>query len=77
MKWVHMNPPEALDAFRALGADYMVPIHWGTFKLSLEPMDEPVRWLEEASLEQGLADRVIVLQPGQSWGLPPGDCCTK
>jgi L-ascorbate metabolism protein UlaG (beta-lactamase superfamily) len=72
MKWVHMNPPEALDAFQVLGADFMVPIHWGTFKLSLEPMDEPVRWLETVAEEKGLTPRVIVVPAGESWLLPGG-----
>ena len=41
MRYLHMNPEEAVAAFRALGARAMVPIHWGTFKLTDEAMDEP------------------------------------
>jgi N-acyl-phosphatidylethanolamine-hydrolysing phospholipase D len=41
MRYVHMNPEEAVEAFRALNARSMVPIHWGTFKLTDEAMDEP------------------------------------
>ena len=41
MRYVHMNPEEAVAAFRALNARMMVPIHWGTFKLTDEAMDEP------------------------------------
>ncbi len=50
MRPVHMNPEEAvhafadLDAVRPVGggqASVMVPMHWGTFKLTDEPMDEP------------------------------------
>jgi len=41
MRYVHMNPEEAVEAFRALNARIMVPIHWGTFKLTDEAMDEP------------------------------------
>jgi L-ascorbate metabolism protein UlaG (beta-lactamase superfamily) len=70
MRWSHQDPYQALDAFRALGAEFLVPIHWGTFRLSLEPMDEPVRLLKEAAAEQGIAGRVIVLEPGESWELP-------
>jgi N-acyl-phosphatidylethanolamine-hydrolysing phospholipase D len=41
MRYLHMNPEEAVRAFRALQARVMVPIHWGTFKLTDEAMDEP------------------------------------
>jgi N-acyl-phosphatidylethanolamine-hydrolysing phospholipase D len=45
MRPVHMNPEEAVRAFADLGTGgtraIMVPIHWGTFKLTDEPMDEP------------------------------------
>ena len=41
MRYVHMNPEEAVAAFAALNARLMVPIHWGTFKLTDEAMDEP------------------------------------
>ncbi len=41
MRYLHMNPEEAVAAFRALNARMMVPIHWGTFKLTDEAMDEP------------------------------------
>jgi len=41
MRAIHMNPEEAVEACRALGARVMIPIHWGTFKLTDEAMDEP------------------------------------
>jgi N-acyl-phosphatidylethanolamine-hydrolysing phospholipase D len=41
MRYLHMNPEEAVDAFCLLNARVMVPIHWGTFKLTDEAMDEP------------------------------------
>jgi N-acyl-phosphatidylethanolamine-hydrolysing phospholipase D len=41
MRYLHMNPEEAVAAFRALNARVLVPIHWGTFKLTDEAMDEP------------------------------------
>jgi N-acyl-phosphatidylethanolamine-hydrolysing phospholipase D len=46
MRPVHMNPEEALRAFRDLGAERMLPIHWGTFDLTDEPIDEADRVLE-------------------------------
>lgn len=54
MRYVHMNPEEAVDACRDLRAHAMVPIHWGTFKLTDEAMDEPPRRARAAWLAAGL-----------------------
>ncbi|CAA6805789.1 MAG: Outer membrane protein romA [uncultured Sulfurovum sp.] len=40
MKEMHMNPEEALQAFNDLGAREMIPMHYGTFDLTDEPMGE-------------------------------------
>jgi L-ascorbate metabolism protein UlaG (beta-lactamase superfamily) len=61
-----MNPEDALATLVDLGARWMVPIHWGTFVVSYEPVDEPVRWLGELAVERALADRVAVLRHGES-----------
>ncbi|MET0791760.1 MAG: MBL fold metallo-hydrolase [Polyangiaceae bacterium] len=37
----HMNPEEAVQAFSDLGARTFVAMHWGTFKLTDEPLNEP------------------------------------
>lgn len=37
----HMNPEEAVRAFSELAARAFVAMHWGTFRLTDEPMDEP------------------------------------
>ena len=42
---VHTSPEDALQAFRDLKAKWMIPMHYGTFKLSQEPMEEPVQRL--------------------------------
>jgi L-ascorbate metabolism protein UlaG (beta-lactamase superfamily) len=52
----HMNPREALDAFRDLGARSVVAMHWGTFKLTDEPLDEPPRLFREEARARGLDD---------------------
>ena len=39
--------------FQQSGARYLVPIHWGTFRLSKEPMDEPLRRLIAARRSLG------------------------
>src|SRR5436190_515433 len=63
---VHMNPEDALQTLVDLDARHMVPIHWGTFVVSYEPIDEPVGWLEELAGERGLTERVAVLRHGES-----------
>ena len=62
---VHTSPEEALKAFQETGADVMVPMHFGTFRLGREPMSEPpVRLLAEAE-RLDVADRVKVLEEGE------------
>ena len=55
MRYVHMNPEEAVEAFRAVHARAMVPIHWGTFKLTDEAMDEPPARARRAWERAGLS----------------------
>jgi L-ascorbate metabolism protein UlaG (beta-lactamase superfamily) len=45
MRSQHMNPGDATQAFLDLGARRLVAMHWGTFKLTDEPLDEPPRLL--------------------------------
>jgi len=61
---VHMGPDEAVKAFKDLGARWLVPMHYGTFRLSFEDMDEPPRWLLQLAREQGITRQVKVLQEG-------------
>ncbi|MFM1769706.1 MAG: hypothetical protein RJA22_2235 [Verrucomicrobiota bacterium] len=61
---VHMGPDEALHAFRDLGARWLVPMHFGTFKLSFEPLEEPPRWLHELAHQQKLAHHIKLLEEG-------------
>ena len=61
---VHTSPEDALRGFVDMGARCMIPMHFGTFKLSQEPVDEPVKRLLSAALRLGIADRVHVLEEG-------------
>jgi len=61
---VHMGPDEALRAFRDLGSRWFVPMHFGTFKLSFEPLDEPPRWLSELAHQQKLTHHLKILEEG-------------
>ena len=63
---VHTSPEDALQGFLDLGADTMVPMHYGTFKLSEEPMTEPLQRLRAAAEQAGVAERVQVLTEGKT-----------
>ena len=45
MEHHHLNPEQAGKAFVELGARELVPMHWGTFQLTDEPLAEPVERL--------------------------------
>lgn len=61
---VHMGPDEALQVFKDVRAQWMVPMHYGTFKLSFEDPDEPPRWLRELARQQGLLSSIRFLEEG-------------
>jgi L-ascorbate metabolism protein UlaG (beta-lactamase superfamily) len=61
---VHADPSDATRAFLDLNARWMVPMHYGTFRLSHEPIDEPLQLLEQEAQAAGVKDRVLVLEEG-------------
>lgn len=61
-----MSPEDAIEAGRMLRAKAIVPIHWGAFKLSLEPMSEPVPRLRRAAEKVRRSSTVNILSPGES-----------
>lgn len=63
---VHASPEDALRAFEDLGAEWMVPMHYGTFWLSEEPMEEPLPRLLAAAAGARLADRIAVIREGET-----------
>ena len=63
---VHTSPEDALQGFLDLGSRAMIPMHYGTFRLSYEPMDEPVQRLRAAAEAAGVSDRVLVLEEGKT-----------
>jgi L-ascorbate metabolism protein UlaG (beta-lactamase superfamily) len=61
---VHMGPDQAIKAFKDLRAKCLVPMHYGTFRLSFEDMEEPPRWLLEIAEKDGLIQHVKILEEG-------------
>jgi L-ascorbate metabolism protein UlaG (beta-lactamase superfamily) len=64
----HMNPADAVEAFRLLGAEQALGHHWGTFKLTDEGIERPAEALTGALVAAGLRQDVFLpLRPGQVW----------
>lgn len=61
---VHADPADATQAFLDLHSQWMVPMHYGTFRLSHEPVDEPLQLLDQEARAAGVKDRVVVLEEG-------------
>ncbi len=66
MRFVHVNPEEAVQAARDVGAKRVVGMHWGTFDLTDEPLDEPPRRFHAAGAAAGFA-------PDQLWTFAVGE----
>ncbi len=79
MERVHVDPEEAVRAYVEASGDSLdargssrppriaLGIHWGTFKLTDEPMDEPPRRMRDAWRAAGLPDEELwILRPGET-----------
>jgi L-ascorbate metabolism protein UlaG (beta-lactamase superfamily) len=66
----HMNPEEALAAMLDVGAKRILPIHWGTYKLSDEPLDEPPMRLASSAINNGVGlDRIAPMELARTFEL--------
>ena len=64
----HIGPEDALAAMHALGAETMIPMHFGTFPNGAEADGEAVSVLVNAVAAQpDLSGRVVILDNGQTW----------
>ncbi|HEY2229341.1 MAG TPA: MBL fold metallo-hydrolase [Xanthobacteraceae bacterium] len=67
MQPMHMNPAEAVRAHRDLGSRQSIGMHFGTFQLSAEAIDQPQADLRRALIESGLAEsEFITLHEGET-----------
>jgi L-ascorbate metabolism protein UlaG (beta-lactamase superfamily) len=71
---VHTTPEDALQAFFDVGAAQMIPMHYGTFRLSKEPLEEPLPRLLAAAARQGAQERIRVLREGETLLAPRKSC---
>jgi N-acyl-phosphatidylethanolamine-hydrolysing phospholipase D len=69
MQPVHLNPEEALQAGLAARAGRLLGMHYGTFDLTDEPLDEPPRRFHAAAVRHGVdAGRVLTPAIGEIRG---------
>jgi L-ascorbate metabolism protein UlaG (beta-lactamase superfamily) len=70
----HVDPEEAVRIHRDLHARQSLAVHWGTFVLTDEPMDEPPQRLAQALRDADLPpDAFMVLHAGETRRLLPLD----
>lgn len=70
MRPIHADPFEAVKIHQDVQSRFSVAGHWGTFRLTDEPIDEPPRLLQAALAEQNLSPKdFALLRPGQTISL--------
>ena len=63
--WNHCTPEQAVEMANAANAQYIVPVHHQTFKLSDEPMEEPIERLKVALDHE--PERLALKQVGETF----------
>jgi L-ascorbate metabolism protein UlaG (beta-lactamase superfamily) len=67
----HMDPGEAVRVFKALNPRMALGIHWGTFQLTFEAIDDPPRRLSAALRARGIAsNRFVTTEVGRPFRVP-------
>ena len=67
MKAQHINPDEAVKIHQEVGSKKSIGVHWGTFELTDEPLDQPIGDLAKARKRYGLPDSEFeLLEHGQT-----------
>ncbi len=68
--WIynHASPEQAWQMAKEMGAAHLMPIHHSTFRLSREPLSEPIERLLAAAGPDG--HRIVVTEVGGTWTLP-------
>jgi L-ascorbate metabolism protein UlaG (beta-lactamase superfamily) len=61
---VHMGPEEAVRAFQELHSKTLIPMHFGTYRMSYEPLHEPEERLKLAGAHHGCLDKIRFLTEG-------------
>ena len=64
----HATPEQAWKIAEEISAKWVIPMHWGAFKLSKEPMEEPMLRFRQAA--SGQIEKVAIQETGVTWILP-------
>jgi len=67
LKNIHMNPKEAVQAFLDLKAQYIIPIHYGTFHSipKFVKVEAPLKHFIEEIEEKDIVDKALVITPNE------------
>jgi L-ascorbate metabolism protein UlaG (beta-lactamase superfamily) len=72
MEAVHLNPADAVQAHLDLGSEQSIGIHFGTFQLTYEAIDQPLIDLQLALQQAGVDPaRFGTLIPGEARFIAP------
>jgi L-ascorbate metabolism protein UlaG (beta-lactamase superfamily) len=68
--WIrtHCNPEQAIQMANDAGANFIMPVHHQTFRLSFEPFREPIERFETALRDQ--PERIALREIGETFVLP-------
>ena len=67
MKDHHCNVEEAIQIHKDIKSKHSIAMHWGTFQLTDEPMEEPPQLLKSLSAKMNLSnDEFIAMQQGET-----------
>jgi N-acyl-phosphatidylethanolamine-hydrolysing phospholipase D len=61
MKYVHVNPEEAVQVHLDIKSKMSFGIHWGTFSLVYTPYLEPRNRTKEAVKEKNISEREFIV----------------
>src|SRR5438105_439764 len=69
--WIrsHATPEQAIEMANAAGAQFIMPVHHQTFRLSFEPFREPIERFTTAL--QDTPERIALREIGETFLLPP------
>ena len=66
----HLNPKQAVKGFQELQAKHLLIVHWGSFRLTAEPVHFPPIQLKAEMAKAGFADRLLHLDHGETLYYP-------